>query len=205
MEKEILSGLLQINAIKLNFVTPFVWTSGIKSPIYCDNRLSIGDYELRHKIALALTKLIQDNYPEVELIGACATAGIPHGTSVADTLKLPLIYYRSKPKGHGTNSLIEGQFSSGQKVVIVEDLISTAKSVGQAIEESQKVGLNVIGVVSIVNYQLPEAKKRLKNLKVNYQSILSFTELEQYLTLGEVERQKLNEFFKDPINHSLFD
>lgn len=201
MEKEILKGLLDMEAIKLNFKEPFVWTSGIKSPIYCDNRLTIGNYQLRNQIASELTRIIKEKYPEVELIGACATAGIPHGTSVADNLKLPLVYYRSKPKTHGMNGIIEGYYSKKQKVVIVEDLISTAKSVKQAIDESRKVGLEVLGVVSIVNYNLKIAQNNLADLDVKYDYILSFEEIKKYLNMDDELQRKLDIFIDNPQNY----
>ncbi len=201
MQKEILNGLLEIGAIKLNFEDPFIWTSGIKSPIYCDNRLTIGDYELRKKIATELTRIVKENYPDAELIGACATAGIPHGTSVADNLKLPLIYYRSKPKEHGTKSIIEGKYEKGQKVVIIEDLISTAKSVKQAVIESRDAGLEVLGIVSIVNYNLKISQENLQQLEVKYNYILSFEEIKEYLELDDDIQRRLNSFIENPKNY----
>lgn len=205
MEENILKELLKMEAIKLNFKEPYVWTSGIKSPIYCDNRLSIGDYNLRNMISDELVNIIKENFKGVELIGGCATAGIPHATSIADKLKLPLIYFRSKAKGHGTNSLIEGKHHKGQKIVIVEDLISTAKSVGKSIEEAKKAELEVIGVVSIVNYNLPKAKETLDNLNTEYKYILSFNEINKYLKLEESESKKLDDFIKDPFNNTIWE
>ncbi len=204
MEKEILNELMKINAIKLNFKEPYIWTSGIHSPIYCDNRLSIGNYKLRNMISDELVKIIKEKYEDVELIGGCATAGIPHATSIADKMELPLVYFRSKAKGHGTNSLIEGYHTKGQKIVIVEDLISTAKSVGQAIEEAKKAGLEVLGVVSIVNYNLNKSKETLKALETDYDYIISFEEISKYLELSSDDQLKLDEFIKDPFNDSIW-
>lgn len=199
MKEEIIQGLLDMGAIKLQPHDPFTWTSGIVSPIYCDNRLTIGNVKLRKTIAQELSKLVSEKYPDVELIGACATAGIPHGTSVADILDKDLIYFRSKPKDHGTNSTIEGFYTRGSKVVIIEDLISTGKSVGKAVEDAQEVGLEVLGVVSIFSYGLDKAISRLSSSGVNYFSLLRVTDLLAYENngLNEQDKSVIIDFIKE--------
>lgn len=182
MKIELIQGLETIGAIKLQPNDQFTWTSGIKSPIYCDNRLTIGNVKLRKLIAKSMTEIVKENYPECQLIGACATAGIPHGTSIADQLDLPMIYFRSKPKEHGTNSVIEGYYQPKAKVVIVEDLISTGKSVVHAITAAQAAGLEVIGVVSIFTYDLNIARQQLSELGVSYKSLVTIDDLIKYST-----------------------
>ncbi|WOO87545.1 orotate phosphoribosyltransferase [Mollicutes bacterium LVI A0039] len=198
-KKIIVDGLLDLGAVKLQPNDLFTWTSGIKSPIYCDNRLTIGNVKLRKEIASSLAALIKAQYPQVELIGACATAGIPHGTSVADILDLDMIYFRSKPKGHGTNSTIEGHFTPGTKVVIVEDLISTGKSVLQAVVDAKAAGLEVIGVVSIFSYGLDKATVSLAAEGTEYQSLITIQELLELSDLTEAEKTIVLDFI-DSLN-----
>ncbi|MFV0556874.1 MAG: orotate phosphoribosyltransferase [Lactovum sp.] len=193
-KKDIIKGLLDLGAVKIQVKNPFTWTSGIKSPIYCDNRLTIGNVKLRKEIAQALSNLIKNHFPELELVGACATAGIPHGTSVADLLDLDLIYFRSQAKGHGTNSCIEGYFEAGKKIVIVEDLISTGKSILKAIQEAKKVGLEVLGVVSIFSYGLDKAEKSLADEGTSYQSLITINDLLKNSTLSEENKQEIYQF-----------
>ncbi len=198
MNKEfIIDGLLNMGAIKLQPNDLFTWTSGIKSPIYCDNRLTIGNVKLRKEIAKNLSLLIEEKYPDVELIGACATAGIPHGTSVADILDLDMIYFRSKPKGHGTNSTIEGYFVEDKKIVIIEDLISTGKSVLKAVEDAKAAGLDVIGVVSIFSYGLMKAKSNLDDVGVNYTSLITISDVLEAANLSAEDKKIIFDFIKD--------
>ncbi len=196
-KNEIIKGLLDLEAIKLQPNDLFTWTSGIKSPIYCDNRLTIGNVKLRKLIANELCNLIHDNFEDYNLIGACATAGIPHGTSIADTLDLDLIYFRSKPKDHGTNSTIEGFYKKGSNIIIVEDLISTGKSVVQAVKDAQNAGLNVIGVVSIFSYGLNKSFNSLKELNVSYKSLLTINDLIEYANLKEEEVKVIDNFINE--------
>ncbi len=193
-KKDIIEGLLELGAIKLQPNDLFTWTSGIKSPIYCDNRLTIGKVELRKLIASELAKLIFESYEDVNLIGACATAGIPHGTSVADILNLDLIYFRSKPKGHGTNSTIEGFHTSGSNVVIVEDLISTGKSVVKAVSDAKEAGLNVVGVVSIFSYGLDKSKESLAKEGTSYKCLVTIDDLVKYANLNEEDSKVVFDF-----------
>ncbi len=154
MKRELLVAekLLQINAVKLNSQNPFTWASGWKSPIYCDNRKLLSYPHLRDFIKSELTNLVFTEFPGAEVIAGVATAGIPHGTLVADLLSLPFIYVRSKPKEHGMGNQIEGVLESGQEVVVIEDLISTGKSSMQAIEAIRAAGGKVVGLVSVFNY-----------------------------------------------------
>lgn len=181
----IIQELINIKAVSLNFETPFIWASGIHAPIYCDNRKTLGHPTLRKAIAASLTILIQENYPEVEIIGGTATAGIPHATSIADTMDLPLIYFRSKAKDHGTKGKIEGDYQPGQKVVIVEDLISTGGSVLESVVCAQEAGMVVLGVVSIFNYQLQSAVDNFARSQVSWHSLLGFEDLFECLNISQ--------------------
>lgn len=197
MEKKIIvDGLLDLGAVKLQPQDQFTWTSGIKSPIYCDNRLTIGNVKLRKQIASGLASLIQEKYPQVELIGACATAGIPHGTSVADILDLDMVYFRSKPKGHGTNSTIEGYFTAGKKIVIVEDLISTGKSVVKAVQDAKAAGLEVIGVVSIFSYGLNKSQATLQAEGTTYNSLITIDDLLELSDLSAEDKTIVTNFIE---------
>ncbi|WOO89337.1 orotate phosphoribosyltransferase [Mollicutes bacterium LVI A0078] len=193
-KKLIVDGLLDLGAVKLQPQDQFTWTSGIKSPIYCDNRLTIGNVKLRKAIASNLTELIKTQYSDVQLIGACATAGIPHGTSVADILDLDMIYFRSKPKGHGTNSTIEGHFTPGTKIVIVEDLISTGKSVVKAVQDAKAAGLEVIGVVSIFSYGLNKSTESLAAEGTNYTSLITVSDLLELSNLSTEDKTIVTDF-----------
>lgn len=159
---KIASELLNIKAIKLNKDNPFTWSSGWKSPIYCDNRLSLSYPEIRNTIKDALAKAAKAQYPEAEAVAGVATAGIPQGALVADALDLPFVYVRSKPKGHGMENLIEGKVTPGQKVVVVEDLVSTGGSSLKAAEALKAAGFEVLGMLSIFTYGFPQAADNFK-------------------------------------------
>ena len=133
--KEIAKDLLEINAVKLSPKEPFTWASGLKSPIYCDNRLTISYPKIRRAIAKGLAQLIKENFPTVEVIAGTATAGIPHAAFIAEELNLPLVYVRSKPKDHGQGRQIEGVLKKGAKTVVIDDLLSTGGSVLKARSE----------------------------------------------------------------------
>src|SRR5690606_7456838 len=152
VEQKVAESLLQIKAIKLQPKSPFTWASGWKSPIYCDNRITLSHPAIRTYIRQRLAQLIQDEFGAVEMISGVATAGIPQGVLVAQDLGLPFTYVRSSAKGHGRQNLIEGEVVSGQRVVVVEDLISTGKSSLQAVEALRAAGCNVVGLVSIFTY-----------------------------------------------------
>ncbi len=179
---KIASMLLRIQAIKLNLQKPFVWASGWKSPIYCDNRKSLGFPEIRSFIKEHLSKRILQEFPEVESIAGVATAGIPQGALVADLMKLPFIYVRSKPKGHGLENLIEGSYQPAQKVVLVEDLISTAGSSLKAAEALRGAGLEVLGLASIFNYGFDIAAANFQQAQVAWFSLSNYNLLIEQAT-----------------------
>jgi len=149
--------LLDCQAVKLNLLQPYTWASGWKSPIYTDNRVTLSFPQVRTYIKNQLISLIVNNFPTVEGIAGVATGGIPQGALAADEIGIPFVYVRSEPKGHGLKNLIEGQLHEGQKIVVVEDLISTGKSSLKAVEALQEAGADVLGMVSVFTYGFPEA------------------------------------------------
>src|SRR5690348_9079149 len=157
-KKAVAEKLLQINAIKLSVDTPFIWASGWKSPIYCDNRKILSFPFIRDFIKSKMCNVIFQSFPHTEMLAGVATAGIAWGALAADQLKLPFIYVRPKPKEHGLGNQVEGFYESGKKVVIVEDLISTAKSSLQVADVLKAEGLDIQGIVSIFNYGFDTAK-----------------------------------------------
>ncbi|PWU70633.1 orotate phosphoribosyltransferase, partial [Ochrobactrum sp. POC9] len=159
LAKDIASHLLKIQAVYLKPEEPFTWASGIKSPIYTDNRVTLAYPETRTLIENGFVEAIKEAFPEVEVIAGTATAGIPHGAIIADKMDLPFAYIRSKPKDHGAGNQIEGRVAQGQKMVVVEDLISTGGSVLEAVAAAKREGADVLGVVAIFSYQLPKADK----------------------------------------------
>ncbi len=158
--------LLEIDAIKLQPHDPFTWASGWISPIYCDNRLSLSFPEVRNYIKLAFSDLIKKHYPNAEAIAGVATAGIPQGALLADALELPFIYVRSSSKSHGRANQIEGTFFEGQKVVVLEDLISSGGSSLGAVDALRRKNVEVLGMTSIFNYGFPVAKQNFINKAV---------------------------------------
>ncbi len=169
--------LLEINAIKLNPENPFTWTSGWKSPIYSDNRLSLSYPLIRNFIKVELGKSIRSNFPQAEAIIGVATAGIAPGAIAADELELPFGYVRSEPKKHGMGKQIEGDIRPGQKIVVVEDLVSTGKSSLQAIETLRNAGCDVLGMVSIFTYGFDAAEKAFKLANCPYVSLSNYNSL----------------------------
>lgn len=169
--------LLEIQAIKLNSENPFTWSSGWKSPIYCDNRLSLSYPALRSYIKEQLAEAIKENFQEAACIAGVATAGVPQGALVADLLDLPYIYVRPKPKDHGMGNLIEGKIEKGQKVVLVEDLISTGGSSLKAAQALQEVGFVVLGMVAIFTYGFEVASKNFEDAKIPLVCLSDFNSL----------------------------
>jgi orotate phosphoribosyltransferase len=159
MKKQIATHLLNIGAVSLQPNEPFTWSSGIQSPIYCDNRLTLAYPNVRSAIADGLTNLVRIHFPDVQVIAGTATAGIPHAAWVSERLALPMCYVRSQAKGHGKGKQIEGKVEKGQKVVVVEDLISTGGSSLTAVQALREEGCNVIGVVAIFTYGLEKGKQ----------------------------------------------
>lgn len=172
--------MLQIKAIKLQPANPFTWASGLKSPIYCDNRVTLSYPSIRTYIRQKLSELIQEEYGSIGVIAGVATAGIPQGALVAQELGLPFIYVRSKPKEHGTQSLIEGEIHEGQRVVIVEDLISTGKSSLQAVKALREAGYEVAGLVAIFSYGLDISTENFANAKCRFSTLSNYSALLEY-------------------------
>ena len=180
VEKKVAEFLLQIKAIKLQPSNPFTWASGWKSPIYCDNRITLSHPSIRTYIRQQLSTLIQEEFGSVSVIAGVATAGIPQGVLVAQDLGLPFIYVRAKAKEHGTGNLIEGEFTPGQRVVVVEDLISTGKSSLQAVQALREAGCEVAGLVGIFNYGFDAADENFKNAKCRFITLSNYTALIEY-------------------------
>ncbi len=192
-DNQIAKLLLQINAIKLKPKNPFIWSSGKKSPIYCDNRLILSYPDIRKKIQEGLIKLAKQDFKQANLIAGVATAGIPHGVLMANKMNLPFIYVRSTEKKHGRQNKIEGEIGENRKVLIVEDLISTGKSSLKVAEALTKVGCEITGIISIFNYNFLETEEKIKKQKIKYNSLCNFNELikqaekEKYISKKELE------------------
>ena len=177
LAKEIARDLLKIKAVYLKPEEPFTWASGIKSPIYTDNRVSLAYPETRTLIEDGFVEKIRAEFPDVEVIAGTATAGIPHGAIIADKMNLPFAYIRSKPKDHGAGNQIEGRVAPGQKMVVIEDLISTGGSVLDAIAAAKREGADVIGAAAIFTYELPKAEKNFNDAGVKLVTLSNYTEL----------------------------
>lgn len=198
----IASQLLRIKAVTLSPKKPFVWASGIKAPIYTDNRLTIAYPEFRQTIAHDLAELIKENYPDVEVIGGVATAGIPHATGVSNILNLPLNYVRPQKKDHGKKSQIEGRCNKGDKVVLIDDLISTGGSILKAVKAVREEGGDVIGTVAIFSYDLPESTKNFADADTklftltDYPTMINAAKELDYVE--ESDTELLQQWYKDP-------
>jgi orotate phosphoribosyltransferase len=193
IEQQVAEFLLQIKAIKLQPDNPFTWASGWKSPIYCDNRVTLSHPTIRTYIRQKLSQIIQEEFGSVGCIAGVATAGIPQGVLVAQELGLPFIYVRSKPKDHGTGSMIEGEVIPGQRVVVIEDLISTGKSSLQAVQALKDAGCAVAGLAAIFNYGFDQATENFNEAKCkfftlsNYNALLKYAEENNYISADESE------------------
>jgi len=202
LEKIVAEKLLKIKAVKLQPNNPFTWASGWKSPFYCDNRKTLSYPQIRTLIKLELSRLILEIYPDVEVIAGVATGAIAQGALVADELGLPFIYIRPTPKDHGLENMIEGDLRSKQKVVIVEDLISTGGSSLKAAEAIRSNGAEVLGMLAIFTYNFPEAERRFKQAKVklttlcNYEAVIAEAVATNYIAQSDVAT--LNEWRKSP-------
>lgn len=174
VKKEIAEILLNVGAVEINPNEPFTWASGIESPIYCDNRLTMSDPVGRKQIAHGLADLIRTKYPETTIVAGTATAGIPHAAWVADILGLPMVYVRSSAKGHGRSRQIEGEINRGEKAIIVEDLISTGGSSLNAAAALRSEDIEVTGIVSIFTYELKKADEAFEAEKLTYASLTDF-------------------------------
>ncbi len=199
---DIASSLLDIGAIRLRPEEPFTWSSGWKSPIYCDNRLSLSYPDLRTRIKHYLSNSISYAYPGAEAIAGVATAGIPQGALVAEELSLPFLYVRSKPKGHGMENLIEGKVMPGKKVVLVEDLVSTGGSSLKAAEALRENGMEVLGMAAIFTYGFDLALKNFEAAGISLICLSDYnTMLQEALRRGIIKDEQLEslqEWRKNP-------
>jgi len=189
---EVAQRLLQIKAIKLSPQKPFTWASGVLSPIYCDNRLVLSHPEIRDFVKQCLVEKSKD-FGGFDAVAGVATAGIAHGMLLADALKLPFAYVRSKPKEHGRQNLIEGELPAGSKVLVIEDLISTGGSSLQAVEAVREAGLQVVGVLAIFSYHFEKAAKAFQNAGCKLETLSNYDVLIRealaikYINLNDVD------------------
>lgn len=196
--------LLKISAVKLQPSNPFTWASGWNSPIYTDNRKTLSYPEVRSFIKLELSRLVLENFPEADAVAGVATGAIAQGALVADELDLPYVYVRSTPKDHGLENLIEGNLKPGQKVVVVEDLVSTGKSSLKAVEAIRAAGCEVIGMVALFSYGFPVAEENFRKAGVklitlsDYNTMLDVALETNYITENYIAT--LQEWRKDPAN-----
>lgn len=179
IEQQVAQNLLAIKAVFLSPNEPFTWASGIKSPIYCDNRLTMSFPKVRRLIAKGLAEKIKKQFPDVEVIAGTANAGIPHAAWVAEILDLPMVYIRSKAKDHGKGNQIEGQITPGQKMVVIEDLISTGGSVLEACQAAKREGADVLGVAAIFTYELPKGATNFNTAQLPLVTLTNYTTLIQ--------------------------
>ena len=206
LEKIFAEKLLKVKAIKLQPTNPFTWASGWKSPFYCDNRKTLSYPDLRSFVKIEITRIIMERFPEVDAIAGVATGAIPQGALVADSLALPFVYVRSKPKDHGLENLIEGELRPGMKVVVVEDLISTGGSSLKAVEAIRMNGCDVIGMVAAYTYGFDVAEKAFREAKVqlvtltNYEAVVEAALESGYIKAEDIEL--LNKWRKDPAHWS---
>lgn len=179
MEKQVAKALLSIKAVFLRPDDPFTWASGIKSPVYCDNRLTLGYPEVRRVIEQGIADTVRKYYPEAQALMGTSTAGIAHAAIAAYLLDLPMGYVRGAAKDHGRNNRIEGRLDPGMKVVVIEDLISTAGSCVETVEALREAGADVLGVVSIFTYGMQKGIDRLAQANVTNHSLSNFSTLVQ--------------------------
>lgn len=196
--------LLQIEAVKLSPEKPYTWASGWKSPIYCDNRRVLSFPYIREFVKSELCNTVFEKFPEAGLVAGVATAGIAWGAMVADQLKLPFIYVRPKPKEHGLGNQIEGFYSAGQKVVVVEDLVSTGKSSLQVVDVLKESGLEVVGMVSIFNYRFDVATEAFEKAQIPLYSLTDYPALLELAKskgiVAEGQQEVLLKWRQDPAN-----
>lgn len=193
---KIAQHLLNVKAVTLSPNQPYTWASGIKSPVYCDNRITLSYPEVRKDIAHALVEIIRKEYPDVEVIAGTATAGIPQACWVADSMNLPMVYIRSKAKDHGKGNQIEGVIHPGQKMVVIEDLISTGGSVIDACLAAKNEGANVLGVAAIFTYELAKGIDNFNqnNIKLvclsNYTTLVNVAKETGYINEDDIDTLK---------------
>ena len=206
MKNKIARDLLRIEAVFLRPDQPFTWASGIKSPIYCDNRLTLSDPEVRTDVETGLAQLIRENYPDAEVLMGTSTAGIAHAAITAQLMGLPMGYVRSGAKDHGRQNQIEGRLLPGQKAVVVEDLISTGGSVISVVEALREAGAEVLGIASIFTYGMKKSVERLaaanvKNVSLtDFDSVVAAAVAEKYI--DPADEARLKAFRDDPADES---
>ncbi|MFQ3545809.1 orotate phosphoribosyltransferase [Halobacillus rhizosphaerae] len=197
-----INDLLQIGSVQIKTEDFFTWTSGLKSPIYCDNRLTMSYPSIRKRIAEGFAAAIRNKGEKIDVIAGCATAGIPHAAWVADLLELPMVYVRSSPKKHGKGNRIEGVVEKGSRAIVIEDLISTGKSSIEAAEALQNEGVEIVDVLSIFTYNLTLAEEAFKNSNLTYQSLAAYDELltlmKENEELSAAQLEKLEKWKADP-------
>ena len=205
-KKEIARGLLEIEAVFLRPQEPFTWASGIKSPIYCDNRLILTAPEIRSKVEQAIADTVRENYPEAEVLMGTSTAGIAHAAIAAHIMDIPMGYVRSGAKDHGRGNRIEGRLEKGQKAVVIEDLISTGGSVIEVVEALREAGAEVLGIVSIFTYGMKKGLERLAEVGVKNISLTDFDAVaEAAVETGYIKKEdliKLQAFRNNPQDES---
>ena len=206
VSRQIAKDLLSIRAVFLRPDDPFTWASGIKSPIYCDNRLVLSDHKVRTDVETGLMEVIKENYPEVEVLMGTSTAGIAHAAIIAQMMELPMGYVRGGNKDHGRQNRIEGKLEAGQKVVVVEDLISTGGSVIDVVDALREAGADVLGIVSIFTYGMQRSVDRLaaadvKNVSLtNLDTLIEAAVEENYIQPGDADR--IRKFRDNPSDES---
>ena len=206
LNRKIASDLLKIKAVFFRPEEPFVWASGIKSPVYCDNRLTLTDVDVRSDVENGLAALIKDSFPETEKLMGTSTAGIAHAAITAHILGLPMGYVRSGNKDHGRQNRIEGKLEKGDKVVVVEDLISTGGSVIEVVEALREEGADVLGIVSIFTYDMKKGLERLSQANIRNISLTKFDVVAEVAAeqgyIGKDDIDKLIKFRNNPSDES---
>lgn len=206
IERLIAKDLLSIKAVFFRPEEPFIWASGIKSPVYCDNRLTLTAPKVRTDVETSIAKVIEENYPEAEVLMGTSTAGIAHAAITAHIMNLPMGYVRSGAKDHGRQNQIEGKLEKGQKVVVVEDLISTGGSVIEVVKTLRDAGAEVLGIVSIFTYGMKKGLERLKEANVKNISLTNFDCIAQVAAeekyIKEEDIAKLIAFRNNPQDES---
>ena len=200
--REIAKSLLETKAVTLNAKEPYTWASGLRSPIYCDNRKTLSDHHTRGLIADEFVMLINAKYPDAEAIAGVATAGIPQAAIVADRLELPLLYVRPEPKDHGRKNQIEGNLKVGQKVIVIEDLISTGGSSIKAAQALQEAGAEVRALVAVFTYGFAKAETSFRNASLAQHALSNYDVLiEEAISSGYIsaeDQSTLQDWRKDP-------
>lgn len=206
MKEKIAKDLLKIQAVFLRPDEPFTWASGIKSPIYCDNRLTLSDHQVRLDVENGLAAIVKENYPEVEVLMGTSTAGIAHAAITAHLMGLPMGYVRSGAKDHGRKNQIEGKLLPGQKVVVIEDLISTGGSVLEVVDVLRQAGAEVLGIASIFTYGMKKSVDRLAEANVKNVSLTDLDTVAQVATaegyIRPEDQQRLLKFRENPSDES---